>query len=200
MGKGNQLAGEEKMKLPSFRIHESKLDAFDDYIDQHPDWSSRSESVRALIEKEMESADIGEPDEHLPSNPHDRRIYEALLTAANEKLIYNPQRHERRLKQELSDGNLEDAYVPLRRNGFLARKEAPPGSKGGTVYHVKPRGADPDLWTKREIAVTGAKCSSCGRPLADETAHHVGGIPYCSREKCKREAHEKAVATDGGLK
>lgn len=158
MSKGNTLAGEEKMKSPSFRIHQSKLEEFDAYIDAHDEWTSRSEAVRTLIEEELDGSTVTRDGEYLPDDSDERRIYLAMLGAANGNLIYSPRRHGNALKRQLGEGDLEAAaFIPLRRKGYISRQEAPP-MKGNSsvpkhVYRVKPLGANPNEWKYREVIV-----------------------------------------------
>jgi Arc/MetJ-type ribon-helix-helix transcriptional regulator len=157
---GNQLLGSEKMKSPSFRIHESKLDEFDAHIDAHDEWSSRSEAVRKLIDEELDATNFdADEDEYLPSDDGERSVYLAMLGAANANLIYSPRRHGNALKRQLGESDLEAAaFVPLRRKGFIARQDSPPMKRSNArpahVYRVKPRCADPEQWKYREVVVT----------------------------------------------
>lgn len=51
MGKGNTLAGEEKMESPSFRIHETKLEEFDRHIDAHDECLNMDMGIATTMQK-----------------------------------------------------------------------------------------------------------------------------------------------------
>jgi hypothetical protein len=99
--------------------------------------------------------------EYLPTDDSERRIYLAMLGAANSNLIYSPRRHGNALKRQLGESDLEAAaFVPLRRKGFIARQDSPPlkrsNNRPAHVYRIKPRGADPEQWKYREVVITGS--------------------------------------------
>ena len=75
MGKGNSLPGSEKIKTPSFRIHEDDLEAFDVYVEEETDWNDRSEALRALVDKEMGTGSAAAEGRQPPVEPELAKAY-----------------------------------------------------------------------------------------------------------------------------
>lgn len=78
VGSGNSLAGSEKMKTPSFRIHEADLAAFDEYVENETDWSDRSDALRTLIDREMNGREAAIEGLQPPTEPQLAKAYDIL--------------------------------------------------------------------------------------------------------------------------
>jgi Arc/MetJ-type ribon-helix-helix transcriptional regulator len=67
----NQLAGAEKMKSASVRVHADLLDDFDTAVDESARWDSRSEAIRDFIETVVDNPEIEETDGRVPPDDDD---------------------------------------------------------------------------------------------------------------------------------
>ena len=77
----NQLAGAEKMKSASVRVHADLLDDFDDAVDESGRWDSRSDAIRDFIETVVDDPDVEETDGRMPPVDDDlAAAYEVLCS------------------------------------------------------------------------------------------------------------------------
>ncbi|WP_058365931.1 hypothetical protein [Haloparvum sedimenti] len=151
MSTGNQLAGGDRQKTVTFKADADAVERFDAVLDDLG-YSNRSEALREFVENN--APETG--DRHfLPQRDDLRKQYEAMLAVANESLIVHPRIRGSELAQRLSAprDELHAVLIDLRRKGYVAQQNAQPGTARdgrGTVYRVKPRCADPDIWKYRE--------------------------------------------------
>lgn len=148
---GNTLAGADRQKTVTFKADEDAVARFDESLNQLG-YDNRSEALREFVEEQ--APDDGRR-EYLPGSSEMRQKYEAMLDVANKDLIVAPRICGSNLAQKLGVGqdDLSAALADLRRAGYVSRQSAAPGTQRsgrGTVFRVKPRGADPDEWVYRE--------------------------------------------------
>ncbi|MCU4926666.1 hypothetical protein OB905_11845 [Halobacteria archaeon AArc-dxtr1] len=124
------------------------------------------ETMTDVIENQMKSVvseygavDVeGEEEGYYPSNPQLRELYEACLKYATDDLKIYQRRHASSIAQEtrqVSKGELSDALIPLRQQGFIAHGPMPVDLTGQAAnrwrhWFVKPPCADPEQWKFRE--------------------------------------------------
>jgi Arc/MetJ-type ribon-helix-helix transcriptional regulator len=126
MGTGNQLAGSEEMKSPSFRIEASLLDAFDEWVAEDSRFDARSKVLREMIREKIEE----EPGEETPlSPPTEERLsvaYKKLCEVANGDGMVRQDTAKRACstgKAGMSKGEVLDIVLrPLERRGYLNRR------------------------------------------------------------------------------
>jgi len=95
MADGNTLAGVEKMKRPSIRVHEDDLEAFDEWV-ENSEYADRTKALRGL----MREAANGRPSSDLmplvpPSEERLAVAYRKLCQAAYPNGIVQPSTAER---------------------------------------------------------------------------------------------------------
>jgi len=129
---GNQLAGSEKMKRPSIRVHENLLDEFDEWVDQS-EYDGRSAAVRAF----MKQATGGTPEGLTPLQPPtEDRLADAYRNLCKAGYPNGKVREQTALRLCSGGPNgIEKSEVPhmvlhpLRRRGYLQRWNGHPGQR-----------------------------------------------------------------------
>lgn len=150
MGNGNTLPGAENSTTASIRAPTQLVEDFDANLERLG-YENRSAAVRDFFARELEKIGVS-PDGYFPARDDERRLYEALLAVANEKLIVNPKRSRSEVanRADRNKDELDAMLFTLRRKGYVRQLVGVPGT-GEVAYRVKPPGADPEQWVYREV-------------------------------------------------